>query len=183
MLAKYHPVWLNTHFNHPIEITEQAAAACDKLIRHGIPVQNQSVLLRRVNDSVDTMRSLLKGLLRIRVRPYYLYHCDNVTGVSHFRTSVEKGTEIIDALVGFETGFSVPTYVLTTTIGKIAMQKEYITSQNGRSHATNYRGVTLDVTEALKSAELDRHFSPGDVVGDLVVLSQYPTEHNESSVP
>jgi len=150
MLAMYHPVWLNTHFNHPVEVTEEAAEACDKLMRYGIPVQNQSVLLKGVNDSVDTMKALLKSLLRIRVRPYYLYHCDNVTGVSHFMTSIEKGQEIIDSLVGFETGFSVPTYVLTTTLGKIAIQREYITSDNGRFIARNYQGKSLDVTDALR---------------------------------
>lgn len=159
MLAKYHPVWLNTHFNHPVEITDEAAKACDKLICHGIPVQNQSVLLKGINDSVDTMKSLLKGLLRIRVRPYYLYHCDNVTGVSHFMTSIEKGKEIIDSLVGFETGFSVPTYVLTTTLGKIAIQREYITSQNGRLYAHNYKGKSLDVTDALRMDQPEEKYA------------------------
>ncbi|CAO3439279.1 KamA family radical SAM protein [Azospirillum endophyticum] len=86
MLSRYHPIWVSTHFNHPVEITDEAAAACDRLLRHGIPVQNQTVLLKSVNDDVEVMRSLVKALVGIRVRPYYLYHCDNVTGVSHFST-------------------------------------------------------------------------------------------------
>ena len=147
MLSRYHPVWLNTHFNHPVEVTDDAASACDRLRRHGVPVQNQSVLLRGINDEVHVMRSLLKHLLRIRVRPYYLYHCDNVTGVSHFMTSIEKGQSIMDALVGFETGFSVPTYVLTTTLGKIPIQRSYLIPEGDRVYAHNYQGRRIDVTD------------------------------------
>ncbi len=151
MLEKYHPIWVNTHFNHPKEVTEEAATACDRLLRHGIPVQNQSVLLKGINDDVETMRSLLKALLRIRVRPYYLYHCDNVSGVSHFMTTLEKGKEIMDAMVGFETGFSVPQYVVTTTLGKLAVNREYvITQEDGRIIGRNYKKESLDVTEYIK---------------------------------
>ncbi len=149
MLEKYHPIWINTHFNHPVEITEESAAACDRLLRHGIPVQNQSVLLKGVNDNLQTMRQLLKGLLRIRVRPYYLYHCDNVTGVSHFSTTIEKGLEIMDGLIGYETGFSVPIYVITTKLGKIPIQRQYVKSENGRVYVTNYKKQELDITEYL----------------------------------
>ncbi len=124
MLEKYHPIWLNTHFNHPKEITPEAAEACDRLLRHGIPVQNQTVLLKGLNDDLETMKSLLKGLLKIRVRPYYLYHCDNVTGVSHFVTSVEKGREIMRGLLGHMTGFAVPQYIVTTKLGKIPLWEE-----------------------------------------------------------
>lgn len=151
MLEKYHPIWLNTHFNHPKEITDEAAAACDTLLRHGIPVQNQSVLLKGVNDDVDTMQELLKGLLRIRVRPYYLYHCDNVSGVSHFMTSLEKGKEIMNSLVGFVTGFSVPSYIVTTTLGKIPVNQDYIsTDKEGKMIARNYKQQELDITEYIK---------------------------------
>jgi lysine 2,3-aminomutase len=146
MLARYHPVWLNTHFNHPVEVTADAAAACDRLLRHGVPVQNQSVLLKGVNDDVETMRALVKGLLKIRVRPYYLYHCDNVTGVAHFMTTIDKGRQILDALVGFETGFSVPSYVLTTGLGKIPIQRDYLEQHEGRLVARNYQGRSQDVT-------------------------------------
>jgi lysine 2,3-aminomutase len=128
MLEKYHPVWLNTHFNHPKEITEESARACDLLLKHGVPVQNQSVLLKGINDDIETMKALLHGLLKIRVRPYYLYHCDNVTGVSHFMTPLEKGLEILRGLVGFTTGFAIPTYVLTTINGKIPISLDTIIS-------------------------------------------------------
>ncbi|WP_270168136.1 arginine 2,3-aminomutase [Paenibacillus sp. SYP-B4298] len=126
MLEKYHPIWLNTHFNHPKEITEESARACDLLLKHGIPVQNQSVLLKGINDDLETMKALLHGLLKIRVRPYYLYHCDNVTGVSHFMTSLETGIELMQGLVGHTTGFAIPTYVLTTINGKIPVSSDTI---------------------------------------------------------
>ncbi|WP_017324100.1 arginine 2,3-aminomutase [Synechococcus sp. PCC 7336] len=126
MLEKYHPIWLNTHFNHPKEITPEAAAACDRLLRHGIPVQNQTVLLKGINDDTETMRALCTGLLKIRVRPYYLYHCDNVTGVSHFATSIEKGREIMNNLKGYTTGFAVPEYILTTELGKVPLHEQKV---------------------------------------------------------
>ncbi|RLV04635.1 arginine 2,3-aminomutase [Streptomyces griseocarneus] len=143
MLARYHPVWLNTHFNHPKELTGEAAAAVDRLLRHGIPVGNQTVLLRGVNDDIATMRALMTGLLRIRVRPYYLYHCDNVTGVSHFMTSVEKGLEIMEGLQGHITGFGVPQYVLTTRIGKIPLARPYATRTPDGLLLRNHEGRTL----------------------------------------
>ncbi|MEU5189061.1 arginine 2,3-aminomutase [Streptomyces klenkii] len=150
MLARYHPVWLNTHFNHPKEITAESAAAVDRLLRHGIPVGNQTVLLRGINDDVTTMRTLMTELLHIRVRPYYLYHCDNVTGVSHFMTSVEKGWEIMEGLQGHITGFGVPQYVLTTRIGKIPIAQPYFTpSPDGlRLRLRNYRGEEMVVDAA-----------------------------------
>ncbi len=140
MLEKYHPVWLNTHFNHPKEITPEAAEACDRLLRHGIPVQNQSVLLKGINDDVDTMRSLLCGLLKIRVRPYYLYHCDNVVGVSHFATDIEKGKELMAALFGNITGFSVPSYIITTKLGKIPITKQYVRNEGSEYVLEGYQG-------------------------------------------
>ncbi len=150
MLDRYQPIWFSTHFNHPKEITEESATACDRLLRKGIPVQNQSVLLKGINDNLDTMRNLLKGLLHIRVRPYYLYHCDNVTGVSHFSTSIEKGLEIMEGLAGFETGFSVPNYVIATKIGKIPLQgRQQIWNENGRTYVTNYQKKILNITEYL----------------------------------
>lgn len=145
MLARYHPVWLNTHFNHPKEITAESAAAVDRLLRHGIPVGNQTVLLRGINDDVATMRTLMTELLRIRVRPYYLYHCDNVTGVSHFMTTVEKGWEIMDGLQGHITGFGVPQYVLTTRIGKIPIAQPSFTPTPDGLLLRNYRGQEMVV--------------------------------------
>jgi lysine 2,3-aminomutase len=146
MLARHHPVWLNTHFNHPREITPEAAAAVDRLLRHGVPVGNQTVLLKGINDDVPTMRKLMTELLRIRARPYYLYHCDNVTGVSHFMTSVEKGWEIMEGLQGHMTGFGVPQYVLTTRIGKIPITQPYHEITEDGLALRNYRGQTMTVT-------------------------------------
>lgn len=146
MLEKYHPVWLNTHFNHPKEITPDAAAACDLLLRHGVVVQNQTVLLKGINDDLETMRSLLTGLLKIRVRPYYLYHCDNVTGVSQFMTTIEKGREIMRGLQGFLTGFAIPQYVVTTQLGKIPLSEEYVHWDVDGYWVENYKGETMRLT-------------------------------------
>jgi lysine 2,3-aminomutase len=147
MLERHHPVWLNTHFNHPREVTPEAAAAVDRLLRHGIPVGNQSVLLRGINDDLPTMRRLLTELLRIRVRPYYLYHCDNVTGVSHFMTSVRTGWEIMRGLHGRLTGFGVPQYVVTTRLGKIPITPGYFTELAGDLELHGYDGRTMKLSE------------------------------------
>lgn len=147
MLEKYHPIWLNTHFNHPKEITPEAAAACDRLLRHGIPVQNQTVLLKGINDNLDTMKTLLKGLLKIRVRPYYLYHCDNVTGVSHFVTSIETGRQIMKGLIGHITGFAVPQYIVTTKLGKIPLWEEQCHPDDNGYYLENYKGETMFLSE------------------------------------
>jgi len=147
MLEKYHPIWLNTHFNHPKEITPEAAEACDRLLRHGIPVQNQTVLLKGLNDDLETMKSLLKGLLKIRVRPYYLYHCDNVTGVSHFVTSIEKGREIMRGLLGHMTGFAVPQYIVTTKLGKIPLWEEQFHQDEQGYWLENYNHDTMRVDD------------------------------------
>ena len=147
MLDRYHPIWLNTHFNHPKEITEESAAACDRLIRHGVVVQNQTVLLKGINDDLETMRSLLKGLLKIRVRPYYLYHCDNVTGVSHFVTSIEKGREIMQGLLGHMTGFAVPQYIITTSLGKIPLWEDQLHHEQDGVWIENYKGERMKLGE------------------------------------
>ena len=112
MLKKYHPVWLNTHFNHPNEITPDSRRACEMLADAGIPLGNQSVLLAGVNDCVHVMKRLVHELVKIRVRPYYIYQCDLSMGLEHFRTPVSKGIEIIEALRGHTSGFAVPTFVV-----------------------------------------------------------------------
>jgi lysine 2,3-aminomutase len=151
VLEEFHPLWLNTHFNHPKEITPEAAGACDRLLRHGIPVQNQSVLLKGINDNAETMRDLVHGLLKIRVRPYYLYHCDNVVGVSHFMTSLEKGREIMEALTGFTTGFAVPQYVVTTDLGKIPAAREVLhRTQDGNVWVENYNKTKKNLGPILR---------------------------------
>lgn len=151
MLERYHPVWLNTQFNHPKEITPEAAEACDRLTRHGIVVQNQTVLLKGINDDLSTMRELCTGLLKIRVRPYYLYHCDNAIGVSHFATSLERGRELMRGLVGHITGFAVPQYVLTTPLGKIPLWEEAIHRDDEGYWVENYKGETMNVEDLLVS--------------------------------
>ena len=128
MLSKYGPIWLNTHFNHPREITLEAAEACDRLLRSGIPVNNQSVLLRGVNDDVETMMKLCQGLLRIKVRPYYLFQCDEVQGAEHLRTPVETGIKIIEGMRGHTSGLAVPTFVIDLIQGggKVPLQPDYV---------------------------------------------------------
>jgi lysine 2,3-aminomutase len=153
ILSRYHPVWFSTHFNHPVEVTGEAAAAVDMLLRHGIPVQNQSVLLKGINDSVEIMRTLNRRLLEIRVRPYYLYHADNVTGVSHFRTTVNRGLEILEALHGNETGFSVPNYVVTTHLGKIPVTNRYYTEFGNTTLIRSFKGEIADLSDYLRLDE------------------------------
>ena len=134
MLTKYHPIWFNTHFNHPKEITEESARACDLLTRGGIPVGNQSVLLRGVNDCSHVMKALVHGLLKLRVRPYYLYQCDLSVGIEHFRTSVGKGIEIMERLRGHTSGLAIPYYVIDAPGGggKIPLLPQYVLGRSGK---------------------------------------------------
>lgn len=150
MLAKYHPVWLNTHFNHPNEITPESRLACERLANAGVPLGNQSVLLKGVNDCVHVMRKLVNGLVYIRVRPYYLYQCDLSLGLSHFRTPVSKGIEIVEGLRGHTSGFCVPTFVVDAPGGggKTPVMPQYVISQSpGRVVLRNYEGVITTYTE------------------------------------
>jgi lysine 2,3-aminomutase len=131
MLSRYGPIWVNTHFNSPREITEEAARACDSLLRSGIPVNNQSVLLKGVNDTIETHTKLCHELLRIKVRPYYLYQCDEVQGTEHLRTPVETGIKIIEGMRGHTSGLAVPTFVIDLPDGggKVPLQPTYVLSQ------------------------------------------------------
>lgn len=143
MLSKYGPIWLNTHFNHVREITPEAAAACDRLLRSGIPVNNQAVLLKGVNDSVEAQTRLCHGLLRIKVRPYYLFQCDEVRGTEHLRTPVETGIRIIEGMRGHTSGLAVPTFVvdLPNGGGKVPVQPDYVVSAtDGELLLRNYEG-------------------------------------------
>ena len=152
MLAKYHPIWVNTHFNHPDEITTESKQAIDKLVHAGIPVGNQSVLLRGVNDCVHIMRKLVKNLIAIRVRPYYIYQCDLSMGIEHFRTPVSKGIEIIEGLRGHISGFAVPTFVVDAPGGggKIPVMPNYIISHApGKIVLRNYEGVISTYSEPI----------------------------------
>lgn len=150
MLKKYHPIWLNTHFNHPKEVTPEAAAACAKLADAGIPLGNQSVLLRGVNDCVNIMMRLVHELVKIRVRPYYIYQCDLSMGLEHFRTPVSKGIEIIEGLRGHTSGFAVPTFVVDAPGGggKTPVMPQYIISQSpNKVVLRNFEGVITTYTE------------------------------------
>ncbi len=143
MLKKYHPLWINTHFNHPCEITPESSSACIKLADAGIPLGNQTVLLAGVNDCVGVMKRLVTGLVKIRVRPYYLYQCDLSEGLYHFRTSVEKGIEIIEGLRGHITGLCVPTFVVDAPDGKgkIPIMPEYtIKTEKNSVTLRNFKG-------------------------------------------
>ena len=150
MIRKYHPVWLNTHFNHANEITPDSKRATARLADAGVPLGNQSVLLRGVNDCVHVMRKLVTGLAYIRVRPYYIYQCDLSVGLSHFRTPISKGLEIIEGLRGHISGFCVPTYVVDAPGGggKIPVMPNYVISQNP-DHVVlrNYEGVITTYKE------------------------------------
>ena len=130
LLASAEKVWIQTHFNHPREITPEAARVCKTLLQAGMPVNNHTVLLKGVNDDLETMRALMRGLLRIKVRPYYLFHCDPVIGAGHFRTSVWKGLEIIEGLRGHMSGLGIPTYVVDSPHGggKIPLMPNYLVS-------------------------------------------------------
>jgi len=143
MLRKYHPIWINTHFNHPKEITPASIKACTDLVDAGIPLGNQSVLLRGINDNTETMKELLLKLVKMRVRPYYLYQCDLSQGLGHFRTEVEKGIEIIQNLTGNISGYAVPKYVIDSPHGggKIPINPEYVLSTDeGKIVMRNFAG-------------------------------------------
>ena len=133
MLRRYHPLWMSLHFTHPAECTPETYRACERLANAGIPLGSQTVLLKGINDSVETMKALCHHLMRMRVRPYYLYQCDPISGSSHFRTPVTKGLEIIRGLRGFTTGYAVPTYVIDAPGGggKIPLMPNYVQGREG----------------------------------------------------
>lgn len=150
MLKKHHPLWVNTHFNHPREITDSAKEALTKLADAGIPLGNQSVLLADVNDCPRIMKELVQQLVKNRVRPYYIYQCDLSEGLSHFRTPVTKGIEIMESLIGHTSGFAVPTYVIDAPGGggKIPVMPHYIISWNtNKVILRNYEGVITSYQE------------------------------------
>jgi lysine 2,3-aminomutase len=146
ILASAEKVWIQTHFNHPREITPEVARVCKTLLRAGMPLNNHTVLLKGVNDDLDTMRQLMRALLRIKVRPYYLFHCDPVTGAGHFRTSVWKGLEIMEGLRGHMSGLAIPTYVVDSPHGggKIPLMPNYLVSASDDCVILrNYEGMLV----------------------------------------
>jgi lysine 2,3-aminomutase len=143
ILRRYHPLWMSVHVMHPDELTPEAEQACGRLADAGIPLGSQTVLLAGINDDVALMRRLMHGLLRARVKPYYLYQCDPISGSAHFRTPVEKGLEIIRGLRGHTTGYAVPTYVIDAPGGggKIPLIPEYVAGRDGDDLLlVNYEG-------------------------------------------
>jgi lysine 2,3-aminomutase len=157
-LKRYHPLWLSIHFTHPRELTRETATACARLADAGIPLGSQTVLLSGINDSVDTMKDLVQGLLRFRVKPYYLYQCDPILGSAHFRTPVEKGLQIIEGLRGHTTGYAVPTYVIDAPGGggKIPLLPDYVVGREGHDLILrNYQGRTFRYTDSENSQPVE----------------------------
>jgi lysine 2,3-aminomutase len=150
MLEKFHPLWINIHINHPNEISQELAEACDRMARAGIPLGNQSVLLAGVNDCVHIQRELVQKMTRIRVRPYYLYQCDLVEGAGHFRTPVAKGIEIIEGLRGHTSGYAVPQFIVDAPGGggKIPVMPNYqISASDHKIILRNYEGYVTTYEE------------------------------------
>ncbi|MEJ5375791.1 MAG: KamA family radical SAM protein [bacterium] len=156
VLKRFHPLWMSIHFTHPEELTPETAQACQRLADAGLPLGSQTVLLRGVNDDLMTMRNLFHGLLRMRVKPYYLYQCDPILGSAHFRTPVSKGLEIIAGLRGHTTGYAVPTYVIDAPGGggKIPLLPEYLVGRDGDDLILkNYKGLTYRYPDPLPQKE------------------------------
>ena len=154
MLQRYQPLYVNVHFNHPREITPASSQACQRLADAGIPLGNQTVLLRGINDCPVVMKQLVHELLKIRVRPYYIYQCDLSQGISHFRTRVSTGIAIIEALRGHTSGLAVPTFVVDAPGGggKIPVMPQYLISMSERRVVLrNYEGVITTYTEPVIS--------------------------------
>src|SRR4029078_7426451 len=159
VLEKYHPLWINLHFNHPNEITPEVSRAVDKLTKAGLPVRNQSVRRAGVTDCVRIQRALVHKLVANRIRPYYLYQCDLVEGSGHFRTPVGKGLEIMEGLRGHTSGYAVPTYVIDAPGGggKIPVMPNYLISYSDHKVVLrNYEGDIITYKEPLEHKEHDK---------------------------
>jgi lysine 2,3-aminomutase len=154
MLRKFHPLFISVHTNHPRELTTEVREALGRLADAGIPLGNQSVLLRNVNDDVTVMKALVQKLLMCRVKPYYIYQCDPISGSAHLRTSVHKGLEIMDQLRGHTTGYAVPQYVIDAPGGggKVPINPEYILSRSKeRIVIRNYEGKIFEYIEGARN--------------------------------
>jgi lysine 2,3-aminomutase len=156
MLRKYHPLFMSIHFMHPLELTPEVYEACAKLANAGIPLGSQTVLLKGINDSVPVMTELMQGLLRNRVRPYYIYQCDPILGSGHFRTPIEKGLEIIKGMRGFTSGYAIPHFVIDAPGGggKIPLLPEYYVGREGDNLVLqNYEGKRFYYPDVVKPVE------------------------------
>ncbi len=165
-----HKPWLSIHFTHPNELTHEVEIACDRLADAGVPMGSQTVLLKRVNDDLATMRALFHGLLKNRVRPYYLYQCDPITGSSHFRTPVEKGLEIIEGLRGHTSGYAVPQFVIDAPGGggKIPLLPNYVVGRDGDDVVLrNYEGRTFRYPDPLHPHPLQVLARPREDVSEV----------------
>ncbi len=150
ILKRHHPLWMSVHFTHPDELTPEARAACNRIADAGIPMCSQTVLLKGVNDSPAVMKKLMLGLLRMRVKPYYLHQCDAIAGSAHFRTPVRKGLEIIRRLHGFTTGYAVPMYMIDAPGGggKVPVAPDYVVRRRGPDiRLRNYKGRVYSYRE------------------------------------
>lgn len=188
LIKKYHPVWVNTHFNHPYEITPEAKEACGRLADAGVPLGNQTVLLKGVNDCPYIIRKLMHELVKMRVRPYYLYQCDLSAGIEHFRTAISKGIEIMELLRGHTSGYAVPTYVVDAPGGggKIPIYPQYLISQStDKVILRNYEGVIAAYTEPedKTSTCLDCDFCREYADQPLVGIEKLFMENKLSLVP
>lgn len=145
LLKQFNPLYVNTHFNHPSEITSKSAKACNQLADAGIPLGNQTVLLRGINDDIETMKNLMTGLLEIRVRPYYIHQMDLVRGTAHFRTPINKGLDIVRALRGHVSGIAVPHYVidLPNGKGKVPILPDNVKREGDTLILMNYQGEQI----------------------------------------
>jgi lysine 2,3-aminomutase len=172
MLSKYGPIWLNTHFNHYREITPESAQACDRLVRSGVPVNNQTVLLRGINDTVETQLKLCHSLLKSKVRPYYLFQCDEVQGTEHLRTPVETGIKIIEGMQGHTSGLAIPKFVIDLPFGggKVPLQPNYVVAKTeGELILKNYQG------------HLFRFRNPGSTAAKTELVASNKLADNTSS--
>lgn len=166
ILKKHHPLWMSLHFTHPAELSPEVTEACTRLADAGIPLGSQTVLLKDINDNVDTLKSLFHGLLKRRVRPYYLYQCDPISGSSHFRTSVDKGLEIMQGLRGHTTGYAVPTYVIDAPGGggKIPLLPDYVQGREGDDLILkNFEGKIYRYADPEGTVGADRPADPGTI--------------------
>lgn len=165
MLQQFHPLWMSVHVNHPRELTTEVKAALERLANHGVPLGNQSVLLRGVNDDAQVMRTLVQKLLRCRVRPYYLYQCDLIHGSSHLRASVAKGIDIIESLRGHTTGYAVPQFVIDAPGGggKVPINPDYVLFHDqDKVVIRNYEGKIFEYPELAEKPKFQRVIEPAD---------------------
>ena len=173
VLKKHHPLWMSLHFTHPAELTPEVTEADPRLADAGIPLGSQTVLLKGINDCVETLKTLYHGLLMRRVRPYYLYQCDPISGSSHFRTSVDKGLEIIEGLRGHTTGYAVPTYVIDAPGGggKIPLMPDYVVGREGDDLILrNFEGKTYRYADPEGTVGADRAAAPGQALMRIALV-------------